>query len=80
MKHLNGVLFYKESIVNGWKLLDTEEKTLSRWILGMHQCSLSLQISHVHYLVTSTAKIIIYRLEIAILNLFSLEITSRLLL
>ena len=50
MKRLNGVISRKESTANSRKLSNTEESTLSRWILDMSQCGLPLQFSTVHYL------------------------------
>ena len=50
MKHLNGVTSRKQSIANCRKLSNTEEATLSRWILDMSQHGLPLQFSTVHYL------------------------------
>ena len=50
MKRLNGVTSREESIANGRKLSDTEEMTLSRWILDMYERGLPLQISNVRHL------------------------------
>ena len=50
MKRFNGVTSRKQSIANCRKLSNTEEATLSRWILDMSQRGLPLQFSTVHYL------------------------------
>ena len=50
LHHLNDMTSHKESTANGQKLSDIEEETLSKWILNMCQCGLSLQISSVCYL------------------------------
>ena len=47
---LDEATFCKEFIANGQKLSDTEDDTLSRWILDMCQRGLPLQISNVHHL------------------------------
>ena len=47
---VNGTTCRQESVVNGWKLTPTEEKTLSSWIIDMGQRGLPLQISTVCYL------------------------------
>jgi hypothetical protein len=50
MTRLNGTSSRKESVVNGHKLLDTKESTLTSWILDMDRRGLPTQISTVRYL------------------------------
>ena len=50
MTRLNGVPPRKEAIANCRKLSNTEEATLSKWILDMDKRGLPLHISHVRYL------------------------------
>jgi hypothetical protein len=49
-RRVNGISARKESAGNGRKLTDTEESTLSAWILDMDQRGMPPRISTVHYL------------------------------
>ena len=47
---LGGTTYRKEAVANSRKLTDTEETTLSTWILDMEGCGLPPRISTVRYL------------------------------
>ena len=49
-QQIGGVASQAEKNANCQKLSNTEESTLSAWILDMNRCGLPLQLSTVHYL------------------------------